>query len=224
MNRFLILLTFFLLLSGCSITSTEPVGKLEAYPKMYDQKPLSIVVAPAINNTTAADATDLFSTTIAQPLSEAGYYVVPIPYVNHVLALEGINDGAQLKSVPLEKFDHIFGADAVLFVTIEQWDTSYLITSASVTVGLKFELISTKTNETLWQRKRVIVKDTTDKDSDSLLMNIISTAISTAVTDYVPIARDVNQSLLYRIPLGKYHSRHGLDGNDGSGKFREVEL
>jgi hypothetical protein len=221
MNKLLILLTFFILLSGC--VTTEPVGKREAFPKMYNERPLSIVVAPAINNTTAADATDLFSTTIAQPLAEAGFYVVPVPYVNYVLAAEGINDGAQLKSVPLEKFNHIFGADAVLFVTIDQWDTSYLITSASVTVGLKFELISTKTNEYLWQHESVIVKETTDNDTSSLLIKIISTAISTAVTDYVPIAREVNQLILYTIPLGKYHSRHGIDGNDKSGRFKEVE-
>jgi hypothetical protein len=222
MNRFLILLTFFILLSGC--VTTEPVGKMEAFPKMYNEKPLSIVVVPAINNTTAADATDLFSTTIAQPLSEAGFYVVPVPYVNHVLAAEGIIDGAQLKSVPLEKFNQIFGADAVLFVTIDKWDTSYLITSATVTVGLKFELISTKTNEYLWQHESVIVKETTDNDSGGLLIKIISTAISTIMTDYVPIAREVNQRILYTIPLGKYHSRHGIDGNDKSGRFKEVEL
>jgi len=221
MNKLLILLIPFIILSGCK--TTVPVSKIDAYPKMYNERPLSIVVAPAINNTTAADASDLFSTTIAQPLAEAGFYVVPIPYVNHVLAAEGIYDGAQLKHVPLEKFNLMFGADAVLFVTINKWDTSYLITAASVTVGLKFELISTKTSEILWQRERVIVKDTTDNDSNSLLVKIISTAISTAMTDYVPIAREVNQRTLNVLPLGKYHSRHGIDGTDQSGLYKDVE-
>jgi hypothetical protein len=204
--------------------TTEPVGKMDTFPKMYNEDPLSIVIAPAINNSTAADAPDLFSTTIAKPLAEAGFYVVPVPYVNHVLALEGINDGTQLKSVPLDKFDHIFGADAVLFVTINKWDTSYVLVSATVTVGLTFELVSTKTNELLWQHESVIVKDTTDNNSNNgLLLKIISTAITTATTDYVPIAKQINWQALSTIPLGRYHSRHGVDGNDASGRYKEVE-
>ena len=221
MNKVLILLTLVMLITGC--VTTEPVGKIEAFPKMYNEKPLTIVIAPAINNSTAADASDLFSTTIAKPLSEAGFYVVPVPYVNHVLASEGINDGAQLKSIPLEKFSHAFGADAVLFVTIDKWDTSYILVSATVTVGLTFELVSTKTNELLWQHESEIVKDTTDKDSNSLLLNIISTAITTATTDYAPIARQINWRALSTIPLGIYHSRHAVDANDASGQYKKVK-
>lgn len=221
MNRLLVLTTFILFLSGC--VTTENVGKMEAFPQMYNEKPLSIVVLPAINNTTAADATDLFSTTVAEPLAEAGFYVVPIPYVNHVLSKEGIQDGAQLLNVPLQRFNHIFGADAVLFVTINQWDTTYLLTVADVTVGLTFELVSTKTKETLWQHESVIVHETSSNDSGSILFDIIATAITTAATDYVPIARKVNKQILSTIPLGKYHSRHELDVNDSSGRIKQVK-
>ncbi|MBU2918373.1 DUF799 domain-containing protein [Psychrosphaera sp. F3M07] len=221
MNKYIIVTTFILFLSGC--VTTENIGKMEAYPKMYEEKPISIVVLPAINKTTAADATDLFSTTVAQPLAEAGFYVVSIPYVNHVLALEGIQDGAQVRDIPMERFNYLFGADAVLFVTIDQWDTTYLLTVADVTVGLKFELISTKTSEVLWQQQRVIVHETTSNDSGSILFDIIATAVTTATTDYVPIARQVNSQILNTIPLGKYHPRYELDANDSSGHTKKVK-
>jgi hypothetical protein len=36
-------------------------------------------VVPVVNRSKAADAPELYSTTIAQPLAEAGYYVMSVP-------------------------------------------------------------------------------------------------------------------------------------------------
>ncbi|MDO6712646.1 DUF799 family lipoprotein [Aliiglaciecola sp. 2_MG-2023] len=198
-------------LVGCATPTI--LTKSEAYPKMYQQDTNSILVVPAINRSTAADAPELYSTTIAQPLAEAGYYVMPIPMIEMMLAVEGVVDGEQLKGVEPAKFKTMFGADAVLFVTINQWDTNYYVTGGNVTVGADFELISTSTNESLWNYKNVVVINTSG-NSGNLLADIISTAISTAITDYVPIARQVNYSVVTTLPVGKYHSRHSLDGQD----------
>lgn len=187
--------------------------KSEAYPDMYQGKTNSILVVPAVNRSTAADAPELYSTTITQPLAEAGYYVMPISMVEMMLTVEGVVDGEQLKGIDGAKFKSMFGADSVLFVTINQWDTNYYVTGGNVTVGADFELVSTSTNETLWTYRNVIVINTSG-NSGNLLADIISTAISTAITDYVPIARQVNYSVVSTLPVGKYHARHGQDGAD----------
>ncbi|MFT5528657.1 MAG: hypothetical protein ACI9C0_000316, partial [Alteromonadaceae bacterium] len=49
-------LLFLMLLSGCQTTQ---ITKGEAFPDMYNEKPTSILVVPAINLTTAADAAAL---------------------------------------------------------------------------------------------------------------------------------------------------------------------
>ncbi|WP_371185209.1 GNA1162 family protein [Thalassotalea maritima] len=208
MKKFLTIITV-IFLSGCQATIT----KNEAFPKLYSEKPKTILVVPAVNNTTAADAAELYSTTIAQPLSEAGYYVVSIPFVEHFLQREGISDGEQAKQIPPEKFLQLFGADAVLFVNINSWDTNYYITGGNVTVSAKFELISTKTNNMLWQYDDIIVHDTSG-NSGNLLVDVISTALTTALVDYVPIARQVNSQIVSSLPVGQYHPRHGKDNND----------
>jgi len=44
-----------------------------------------------------------------------------------------------------------------------------------------------------------------------LIVKAIVTAVSTAMADYVPYARQANYQALYTMPYGKYHSQHGQD-------------
>ncbi|MBR6775144.1 MAG: DUF799 family lipoprotein, partial [Bacteroidales bacterium] len=63
-----------LLFSSCATTSLYTRASL--YPKMYEERPVSLLVMPPINNTTNVEAKDLLYTSISYPLVEAGYYVV----------------------------------------------------------------------------------------------------------------------------------------------------
>ncbi|MEI8631192.1 DUF799 family lipoprotein [Vibrio sp. PP-XX7] len=198
-------------LSGCS--TPKIITKQEAFPDMYQQKPNTILVVPAVNRSTAADAPELYATTILQPLAEAGYYVLPIPLINQQFAAEGIVDGEQLKNVDIHKFKQMYGADAVLFVTINQWDTNYFLTSSNVTVGATFDLVSTRDGRSLWHYKNKVVVNITG-NTGSLLGDIISTAVSTAITDYVPIAHQVNASVISTLPFGHYHTKYLADGGE----------
>ena len=210
MLKSIFILLFLLSITGCQ---APQITKGEAFPNMYTEKPTSILVVPAINLTTAADAAALYATTIAKPLAESGYYVFSIPFVEQFLHQEGIVDGEQVANVPLQKFKEIFDADTVLFVTLNSWDTNYYITGGNVTVGAKFELKSTASNQTIWQYDDVVVHNTSG-NSGNLLADIISTAISTAIVDYVPIANVVNQRIVNSMPRGIYHKKHNLDSND----------
>ena len=73
--KYLFIVLFTVLLTSCGPTKSS---KISQYPEMYIEKPKTILFIPAINNTTAANAKDLFSTTITPVLSEKGYYVLPI--------------------------------------------------------------------------------------------------------------------------------------------------
>jgi hypothetical protein len=203
-------LLFLIFLSGCQTTQ---ITKGEAFPNMYGEKPASILVVPAINLTTAADAAALYATTIAKPLAESGYYVFSIPFVEQFLQMEGITDGEQVSNIPLNIFKETFDADTVLFVTLNSWDTNYYVTGGNVTVGAKFELKSTNSNQTLWQYDDVVVHNTSG-NSGNIFADIIATALTTALVDYVPIAHVVNQRIVNSMPVGKYHKRHNTDAKD----------
>jgi hypothetical protein len=196
-------LTFILVfLAGCK---TSPVlTKGEAYPNMYKNKPLSILIVPAVNQSTAADAAQLYATTIAEPVAEAGYYVMPVPVTDAIFQSEGIVDGAQLETLSMEKIRDMFGADAILFVKINRWETNYYVTGGDVTVGASFRLISAHTDDEIWKYSDAVVINTSG-NSGNLIADMISTAINTALTDYVPIARQVNFKVMNTLPAGKYN-------------------
>ena len=220
MKRILfVLLAVFL--TGCQ--APKYITKEKAFPKVYNEKPASILVVPAINNTTAADAINLYSTTVAYPLAEAGYYVLSVPYTQKFLAREGIADGAQAAQVPLDKYKQLFGTDAVLFVTLKQWDTNYSVVAGNVTVSAKVDMYSTQTEEKIWSYDSTIVYNTSGNTGGGLLADLIATAIQTAVQDYVPVARTVNSQIVHTMPVGKYHPRHGKDQKDVAVLERKVK-
>ena len=205
-------MVLLMLLVGCQATRVEPVTKQQMYPRMYEENVKTILVVPASNRTTAADAASLYATTLARPLAEAGYYVYSIPYTEAFFASEGIIDGEQTKSIPASQFNTLFGADSVLYVSIRDWDTSYYVVGGEVEVGVELRLVSTRTGIQLWHHRHEISKSTgSDDEDDGLLEKIISTAITTAQTDYVPIARDINLQVMDTLPVGQYHENNGKD-------------
>jgi hypothetical protein len=197
-------------LTGCA----APMGtKRDAYPAMYtDKKPVSILVVPAINESTAADAGDLLNVTVAQPFDNHGYYVFPVPVVADILKKEGILEGTQLKGVPTSIFKKNFGADSVLFVTIENWDKHYMVIAGNVTVGIEYVLMSTTTNEVLWSYDQKVVVDTSSS-SGNIIVDLVATAVTTAATQYVPVASQVHATAIQSMPFGQYHPQSGTDGD-----------
>lgn len=196
-------------LTGCAV-SKVPKGDL--YPEMYGEMPKVILVVPAINHSTAADAPNLYSSTVAQPLANAGFYVLSTEITRKFFENEGLTTGEQLTAVPYQKFREVFGADAVLYVTIEKWDTNYFVLGGNVTVGISYAMKSTKTGATLWSYANQMVVDTSgDSNNSGLLGALIATAIKTSTQSYVPIAAQINFMALSGIPFGEYHELHGKD-------------
>jgi hypothetical protein len=223
-TKYFVVLVIALALYGCNPTIT----KHEFAPKMYDQHPVSILVLPPQNKSTAADAKEYYSTTIAEPLTNSGYYVFPTEIVNDVLKQEGLFDTETMLNVPPQKFKEFFGADAVMYVTILKWNTQYLITSGSVTVQISCELKSTTTSDVIWFYDDEVVVNTSGDSGNAgglagLLVKAVTTAIKTAATQYVTVARDANAKILLAIPYGKYHPEYNKDGQKVIEKKKKVE-
>ncbi len=203
--------------SGCA--TPVIVTKGQKYPLLYEEHPNTIVVLPPINNTTAADAKEYYSTTIAQPLAFAGFYVVPIEPTAEILKSQGLYDTEILMNQPVAKFGEFFGADAVLYTTITKWNKSYAVFSATLTVSIDAKLKSTKTERTLWEYTGTLVADLSGNSNSGnpladLIAKAIVTSINTALADYVPYAQLANAQMLQSIPFGKYHPRHDQDQGD----------
>jgi hypothetical protein len=212
----LVLLSMVMFLSAC-VQGPTYVSKQKAFPALYEERPLSIVVLPPINMTSAADAKEYYATTIAEPLSYAGYYIYPIEVTNDILKNEGLYDTESSEGLPPEKYKQFFGADAVMYIKILKWDTSYFVLGGNVTVAVDCLLKSTTTGRDLWKYRGSIVVDTSGNSNNSgggiagLVAKLIVTAIATATTDYVPIAKQVNLITISSMPYGKYNPNFDKD-------------
>jgi hypothetical protein len=207
----------FMIASFSSCAGPTMTTKFSEFPLMYQEDPVSILILPPMNESTAADAKEYYSTTIQEPLAFSGYYTFPYPVTADIFKMEGIYDTELLLNTPLAKFKEYFGADAVLFTTIKKWDLSYLVISSTLTVSVDCELKSTTSDQTLWEYTGTIVVDLSSGNAGGgiagLIADAIATAVSTAMADYVPYARQANYRALASMPYGKYHPEHNQDQN-----------
>ncbi len=199
-------------LGGCA----SYVTKEEFAPEMYTEHPASILVLPPMNKSTAADAKEYYATTVAEPLTNSGYYVYPMEVVYDILQQEGLFDTETMMNIPPQKFREYFGADAVLYVTLLEWNTSYFITSGSVTVKAACELRSTHTGNLIWFYDEAVEVNTSGESGGAgglagLLIKAVTTAVKTATQSYIPVARDASAKIFLAMPYGKYHKDFDQD-------------
>lgn len=192
--------------------------KIQAFPKMYEENPLIMLIMPPINNSTAVDAKDYFYTTMTVPIAEAGYYVLPPAMTMATLQRESAYDSERFIDGDLSKFGQLFGADVAVFTIINSWNKS--IIGSTITIELEYIFKSTNTNEVLFHRQAKIKCDTsTGMKGNGLLGTLLvatADAVRTAASDYVSVAVMCNETALSDIPYGKYHPAHKSDKEEAA--------
>ena len=215
MKNSVVILLLAVMLASCG--SPKTLG--EQYAPMYEEKPVSIVVMPPINQTTHAEAKDYFYTTLYAPLCEKGYYVFS-PYLTmEMFQQESAYDAEQFLEADLSMFRNVLGADAAMFTIIKSWKRNNL--GGKVSVNVEYILRSTKTGQILYNREGDIKVDTSIGGGNGLLgavIGAVATAVNTAVTDKVVAGRICNMYVLSDMPVGKYSSLYGKDMAMPAGK------
>lgn len=214
------IITLAAALSAFMFASCATTTKSVAFPKMYENDPVVMLLMPPINNSSAADAKDYFYTTMNVPIAEAGYYVLPSAMTMATLQRESAYDSERFIDGSLKKFGELFGADVAIFTTIKSWDKSLI--GSSVTIEIEYVFKSIKTSEVLYQRDAKIICDTSSKTRVNglglagALINLTADVVKTATTDYIPVAIKCNSTALTDLPAGKYHPKHGADGAESA--------
>jgi len=193
-------------LTGCV---TQPQKK--DFTAFNAAKPRSILVVPIINKSLDVDAPNYMLSTLPVPLAERGYYVFPVNTSKMVLEQEGFYEGEQIAQQSPEALTKLFGADAVLFVTINRWDAQYAFIATTVTVDFDYRMVA-KDGTEIWTDKQKLVYSPQQQNSGSpiamLVAAAINAAIARAVPNYMPLARQANDTALLTgpqpLPAGPY--------------------
>ena len=204
----------------CSCGSTSQMTLDTQYPKMYEEKPTSIVIMPPINQTNFVEAKDYFYTTLHAPLCEKGYYVYSPMLTMEMFQHESAYDAEPFLEGSLSQFRDVLGADAAMFTIIKLWQRSQV--GGNLTADVEYILRSTKTGQTLYQREGKISVDTSIRTAGGglfgALADIAATAINTAATDKIVAGRKCTVYVLSDMPEGKYGAKYDKDQKLDAGK------
>ena len=205
-----------ILIAVCSLlfASCETMNHTrgELYPKMYEEKPVTLLVMPPINNSNNVEAKDLLYTSISQPLAEAGYYVISPHLAMEISKAESAYDAENFIEQNVGRFGKVFGADAVVFSVIDEWKKKGFGIETKITYIVK----STRSNEVLFNRTCDLYLDLSDDNYYGggligSLANLAVSAINTAMTEHIVAARNCNTFIFNDIPQGKYRNEHLQD-------------
>jgi hypothetical protein len=219
MVRLIRIIAALVCITALSACVTPPAHK--DYSALRTEQPRSILVVPAINRSVEVNAPDYFLTTIAKPLAERGYYVFPVHLVKRLMEDDGLSDADMVHAGEPQRLGKMFGSDAVMYISIEQWNAKYVVFSTSVTVSLKYSLKSASTGNTLWENSQTLVYQPQNNSGGGLaglIAQAVVAAMAKAAPNYMPLAQQANTQAIYTkgqgLPAGPYDQLYQKDQTD----------
>lgn len=135
-----------LILTGCSSNKKQATD----YSAFRESKPRSILVLPPSNQSPDVKASQSVLSSVTMPLAESGYYVFPVDVVAETFRQNGAANPEEINAIPLKKLHDIFGADAVMYITVKDYGTSYQVVSSETRVTATARLVDLRTGKQLW--------------------------------------------------------------------------
>jgi hypothetical protein len=189
----LLIVAFILLITGCQ--TVPPYD----YSALIASNPKSILVIPPNNSSIEVNAPYIFLSTISKPLAEKGYYVFPVSVIDHFLKENGLPTPAEMNTIPLDKIREHIGADAVLYISIEEWGQKYQLVSSKAVVRSELTLIDARTGDLLW-KSTAFAEQKSGDGGGGLLGAMIAAAVEQvvgSVADRTPdLSRWANQNAI----------------------------
>jgi len=164
--------------------------------KFQAAAPRSILIPPPVNHSLDVDAPNYMLSTLPVPLAERGFYVIPVHTTKVVLEGEGLYEPERVAEQPPEALAKLFGADAILYVTINRWDAQYAVLDTVVTVDFNYRIVS-KTGEELWSHHQWMrYQPGGSGNTGSLIGNLVAAAVKAALVratpNFMPLTRQAN--------------------------------
>jgi hypothetical protein len=210
--RLLVSTGLLALFTGCSSTNSVNSAAFIA------NHPRSILVLPVNNGSNTIDAPAMALPRIPIHFLNLGYYVLDPALTNDYFLSEGAPTPAEIEQIDPGKFKTIFGADAVLYTKITEWDTTYIVINTHSRVTIEYKLVDTRSGQTLWEQEQ------TEEESSgggSLVEMVANAAVNAVVSQVERHGREnalfdrANRNVFYdrldNIYFGPYHPLYTQD-------------
>ncbi|MEX0529612.1 DUF799 domain-containing protein [Raoultella terrigena] len=170
-------LALALLATGCSTGNKKSTD----YSAFRESKPRSILVLPPKNQSPDVNASNSLLSVVTMPLAESGYYVFPVAVVSETFKQNGVTNPDDISSVPLKKLHDTFGADAVMYISITDYGTSYQVVNSDTRVTATARLVDSRTGKELWTGGATASSNEGQKNSGGGLIGVLLTAAITQI-------------------------------------------
>ncbi len=165
-----------LLLAGCA------APKVVDYTAFRKAKPASILVLPPVNESVDIKAMPSMYAQTSRPLAEAGYYVMPVALVQETFQQNGLTQPEDMHAVPLARLREIFGADAVLYIKIHRFGTSYKIIASETVVEAEARLVDARSGDMLWEGSAKASSEEGRNQNNGLIGALVTAVIQQIVS------------------------------------------
>jgi len=173
-----------LLLAGCVTPQSHDYTAYRAH------FPRSILVLPPLNESTDIHATYSCLSTVTMPLAEHGYYVFPVAVVDQLFKENGMPTPGEMHQAPLNKIREIIGADAVLYITIKKYGSSYQVINSATVVDAEASLVDTVSGTVLWTGK-VAAQENSSGGTSSIIGELVAALLTQIISESTDRARQV---------------------------------
>jgi len=163
-----------------------------------DRMPRSVAVLPVLNETVSLKAPEVFRPILLNKLSMKGYETPPLAFIDGRLRERGIREAGQVNSLTPQEMGKLLGVDALLYTSVTDFSTTYLLAYASMTVGARFELKDSKTGEKLWESDHQVQERKMGVDQKS----VEGTLQFASGQSYVPYCQKVAEESFKTLPNG----------------------
>ena len=189
------ILVFITLASACATTKEPP-----DYTNFLESKPASILVLPPANQSVEVTAPSACLSVLSQPIAEKGYYVLPVSLVSQYFKENGVTVAEDIHQIPVKKLYEVFGADAVMYITIQQWGQQYQVVSSEAKVIASIRLVDARNGAELWNGDINMVQSSQSATGGLLESIIVAAATQIAASDgrlSLELARDGSHKLFF---------------------------
>lgn len=162
------------LLGACA--TSEP--REDPYALYRELMPNSILVLPPVNESLDVNAPYSWVTTATMPIAEQGYYVFPVAIIDQFMKENGLPNPEDMHAAPLNKLGEIFGADAVLYVTLTEFGQKFELLSSTTRVNAVAQLVDIGTGQVIWDGKLNYADSGNNSNQGGLLGALVSAAIT----------------------------------------------